>query len=177
MPNVYNGGFPMGYQQIQQPQQYYPQPQYPMQGMQPQQDQRTIHGFDWVIGMQGANAYAVPAGKTFVLFDASPDSHSFFLKSTDITGKPFPPIMFDYEQHKEELQQAPSAPAVDLSGYVPVKQFEALKAELEALKSKPMPDVLTAEDVRDMFDQMIEQRFARVSVPAESKPRKVAAEK
>lgn len=149
----YNSGFPATYQpmypQYQQPYMQQPYPQ--------QQDQRAIHGFDWVIGRQGADAYTVPAGKTFILFDAAPDSHQFFIKSADPTGKPYPAAVFDYVQHKDDDKPA----AVDLSGYVPLAQFEALKKEMDELKAQPMPETLTAEDVKDMFDQMMEQRFAK----------------
>lgn len=167
MANIFNPSYSG---QFQSSQPYYQQQPFPPQ---PAQDQRTIHGFDWVIGMQGANAYNVPVGKTFVLFDASPGSNSFFLKSTDITGRPYPPVMFDYEQHKEaEPAPSPAPQKVDLSGYVPVAQFDALKQELEALKNRQMPSSLTVEDVRELFDQMMEQRFARVASPAETKSRK-----
>lgn len=138
MAGIYNNGFPATYQPY-------------IQQYQPQQDQRAIHGFDWVLGAEGANAYNVPLGKTFILFDASPNSNHFFLKSTDATGRPMPAVMFDYEQHKVEAGQ-------DM--YVPVAQFEALKKELDEIKSKPTPATLTAEDVRDLFDQMMEQRFS-----------------
>lgn len=168
MAGLYNNGFSTPFQQpyFQQPYTY----QQPVQQMpsppNPQQGQMAIHGFDWVLGHDGANAYNVPVGKTFILFDASPNSNHFFLKSTDITGKPLPAVMFDYEQHKEEPQAAAS---VDLSGYVPVAQFEALKKELEEIKAQPAPVSLTAEDVKELFDQMMEQRFARTTAEPKGK--------
>ena len=154
----YGSGFGMNQPFYQQP---FQNTQFPPQ---PAQDQRTIHGFDWVIGMQGANAYNVPVGKTFVLFDASPGSNSFFLKSTDITGRPYPPVMFDYEPHKE-AEPAPSQTMqqVDMSGYVPIAQFNDLKRELEELKARQVPEGMTADEVRELFDQLMEQRFARAS--------------
>lgn len=174
---LYNNGFPAGYQPAQyytQPQPgFFGQPQYQQQfQQQPQyvQPERTISGFDWVLGAEGAKAYNVPAGKTYVLFDADPDSNHFFLKSTDVTGKPNPAVMFDYEQHKEETKQE-AAQQIDLSGYVPVQQFESLKKELETLKAQTetTAEPLTAEDVREIFDQLMEQRFARVSEPKATK--------
>lgn len=168
---------PMQYGMQQYPQMTYPQNQPNMQGMpqmqqqmpqQPvqhtQQDQKQqlmIHGFDWVLGKDGANSYYVPPGKTFLLFDATPDSNMFFLKTNDYSGRPLPPIAFDYSEHKEETQKP--APEIDMSKYVPVEQFETLKKEFTALKSKPQAKTLTADDVKEIFEQMIEQKFARPS--------------
>ena len=114
---MYNYGFPATYQPFYQP---------PIV----QQNQRSIHGFDWVIGSQGANAYVVPAGKTYVLFDATPDSDHFFLKSSDAAGKPFPAMMFDYSPHKENVEKEPERSEIDLSGFVTKTDLDELKAGL-----------------------------------------------
>lgn len=181
MPNLYNTGFPVSYQPVQP---YYSQPQY-MQQTVPQQymnnvvqqgvpqDQRTIHGFDWVLGSQAANAYTVPAGKTFVLFDATPNSDHFWLKSSDVTGKPFPAVMFDYAPHKEDEKADSHAQSVDLSGYVPIKEFDELKKELSTLK-ETKNEALTSDDVKELFDKMMEDRFSQLSAPSKTKKKEVS---
>ena len=73
MLNGYPATYPQYYPQFQPIQPNYQQnnvqnQQYPVQ----QQEQKTINGFDWVLGPEGAASYIVPAGKTFILFDAIP---------------------------------------------------------------------------------------------------------
>lgn len=145
---MYNYGFPATYQ--------------PLQQYIPQQTQRSIHGFDWVIGSQGANAYVVPAGKTYVLFDATPDSDHFYLKSSDATGKPFPAIMFDYCPHTDDK---PERPEVDMSGFATKEDINELKAGL-----------LTIESVKEVFDQMIDDRFSQLSSTGTKTRKKETAE-
>ena len=174
-------GFPATYQQ------YYPQFQ-PFQSnfqqnnvqnqQQPiqQQEQKAINGFDWVLGQEGATSYIVPPGKTFILFDASPNSNHFYLKSSDYTGKPSPAMMFDYCEHKEDQEKVKEKQEVDLSGCAKKDDFEVLRSEIEELKKKPEPDVLTADDVREIFDEMIGDRFAQLTAPVhEPKTRKKEA--
>lgn len=174
MPLPFNG-YPATYQQYYpQFQPMYQQPNSQIQQIPAQQEQKAINGFDWVIGDDGANAYMVPAGKTFILFDASPNSEHFFLKSSDPMGKPSPAIKFDYCEHKEEKKNPEEkAQVVDLSTCAKKEDFDVLRKEFEELKKKPEPDHLTAEDVREIFNELIDDRFAKLTAPAsETKSRK-----
>lgn len=168
------GGYPATYQQ------YYPQIQ-PYQGAFPQnniqaqpqqvQDQKAINGFDWVLGSEGAASYLVPAGKTFILFDASPNSDHFYIKTADMTGKPYPAVMFDYCEHKDEPVKKDEKPVVDLSDCVKKGDLEALRKEIEELRQKS--EAISADDVREIFDQMIGDRFSQLTAPThEAKTRK-----
>lgn len=178
MPLAFNG-FPATYPQMypQYPgyqQMYQQQPaQIPQQQS---QEQKAINGFDWVLGSEGAASYIVPAGKTFILFDASPNSEHFFLKSSDLTGKPSPAIMFDYCEHKEEQKKPEEKPVIDLSGCVKKEDLEPLRKDLQKLMNKPEPETLTHEDVREIVDQIMNDRFAQLTGAAhEPKTRKKEA--
>lgn len=177
MLNGYPATYPQYYPQFQPTQPNYQQnnvqnQQYPVQ----QQEQKTINGFDWVLGPEGAASYIVPAGKTFILFDAIPNNMHFYLKSSDMSGKPSPAVMFDYSEHKEDQTQKKEKAEVDLSGCVKKDDFDSLRKELDELKKKPEPNYLTSDDVREIFDELIGDRFAQFTAAThETKTRKKEA--
>ena len=128
---AYNTGFPATYQPM-----YYQPQQWQLQNtQQPQQPQNT--GVIWVQGEAGAKSYLVAPNTTVQLWDS--ERQCIYLKSADASGMPSMKIL-DYTIRENQPVNAPvsavSAPAVDLSGYVTKAEFEALRAELEALTKK-----------------------------------------
>jgi len=128
---AYNTGFPATYQPM-----YYQPQQWQLQNtQQPQQPQNT--GVIWVQGEAGAKSYLVAPNTTVQLWDS--ERQCIYLKSADASGMPSMKIL-DYTIRENQPVNAPvsavSTPAVDLSGYVTKAEFEALRAELEALTKK-----------------------------------------
>lgn len=115
----------------------------PMQGPAPQP---TILGPYYVSGDAGARGFLVGANNTVLLFDADPDASVFWLKSADAAGMPSMRT-FDYTERMNAPKQSQEAvncvPAQNVE-YVIRADFDALAAkydaivaELEALKAKP----------------------------------------
>ena len=125
---AYNAGFPATYQ----PMYYAPQYQQPIQ-----QQQQQTNGIIWVSGEAGAKAYLIAPNTTVQLWDS--ESQRIYLKSADASGMPSMKVL-EYTICGQTAQNAPvSAPAaqtVDLSGYVTKTEFEALKAQIDALTKK-----------------------------------------
>lgn len=68
----------------------------------------------WCQGIAGAQAYPVMPGQSVMLLDAEPSSHSFYIKSVDVSGMPMPLRIFDYKertQEQNEGQEGVSNPA------------------------------------------------------------------
>lgn len=104
----------------------------PANAAQPQPQPAT--GINWVQGEEGARAWMVSAGNTVLLMDS--DGSSFYLKSADASGMPQPLRIFDYVERTQTPKtpaQSAQAPAVE---YVTRTEFDALAAEIEALKVK-----------------------------------------
>lgn len=112
--------------QYQQPMQMpYHQPQMPMQGQIPPQ---SSSGLLFVLGESDAQSYPVAPNNTVVLWDKN--NTTLYIKTVDAQGIPSMQI-FDYT---ERTQNAPQKGAeID---YVKRADFDALKKEFEALRSK-----------------------------------------
>ena len=128
------------------PQNNYTQPPYYMPNLQmPQaQAQQPMYsapttsnsGLIWVQGETGAKSYLVAPGQTVMLMDS--EDNRFFLKSSDSSGMPLPLRVFRYsEQIAGEPQKTPlNAPDNEAREFVTRDEFEALKAEINALSAK-----------------------------------------
>ena len=130
------------------PQNNYTQPPYYMPNLQmPQaQTQQPMYsaptpttsnsGLIWVQGETGAKSYLVAPGQTVMLMDS--EDNRFFLKSSDNSGMPLPLRIFRYsEQIAGEPQKTPlNAPDNEAREFVTRDEFEALKAEINALSAK-----------------------------------------
>lgn len=150
---LYNNGFPVGYQQVQQP--IYQQPVYQvqpqMQGQQYQQQfqqqpqqQQTQHQSNriWVQGDAGAKSYLVAPNVTVDLWDS--ERPTIYLKSADASGMPSMTIL-DYTVRGK----SPTVPVVPVSENpmyalkddvdALYSQISAIRAELDTLNKKPAP--------------------------------------
>lgn len=130
------------------PQNNYTQPPYYMPNLQmPQaQAQQPMYtapnpttsnsGLIWVQGETGAKSYLVAPNQTVMLMDS--EDNRFFLKSSDSSGMPLPLRIFRYsEQIAGEPQKTPlNAPDTEAREFVTRDEFEALKAEINALSGK-----------------------------------------
>lgn len=142
MFNSYGNNFGSGYGMYQVPNysvpQYAPQPQISYQQPQqtqpqqvqaqpqPQYMQKPNSNVEYVNGIEGAKALAIPPNHTRLLVDS--DSHTFFIKTTDSEGKPTIRI-FDYEERTGEKK--------DSANFVTLEQFEDFKREMfDRLKGK-----------------------------------------
>lgn len=87
--------FPVGYQPT-----YFPQTPTLNAQQNPQQQQNTSNGIQWVQGEAAAKSFFVPAGQNVLLMDS--ESSCFYIKSTDNAGMPLPLRIFDYTERKQE---------------------------------------------------------------------------
>lgn len=130
------------------PQNNYTQPPYYMPNLPQTQAQQPMYnmpnpapttsnsGLIWVQGETGAKSYLVAPGQTVMLMDS--EDNRFFLKSSDNSGMPLPLRIFRYsEQVTGEPQKTPlNAPDTEAREFVTRDEFEALKAEINALSAK-----------------------------------------
>lgn len=107
--------FPMGYQPMI--------PQY-------QQQQNT--GIIWVDGEGAARSYLVAPNSTVQLWDSS--AQVVYLKSADASGMPSMKVL-DYTI-RNTSKPRPETPADRADNYATVRDLEAIRAEIEAIKSK-----------------------------------------
>ena len=108
---MYNNGFPVTYQPIQQP------------VYMPQQPQPVQNAMIWIQGgEEGAKAYQTVAGSTIPLWDS--EQKTIYLKTTDASGRPTMKIL-DYTIRGEE--QAVSNPIESKSDYVTKGDLEELR--------------------------------------------------
>lgn len=133
--NNFNNGYSMPNYSAPQ---YVPQAQ-PMYGAQPQQQpqqqfqpqymQKPNSNVEYVNGIEGAKALALPPNHTRLLIDS--DSQAFFIKSTDNEGKPTIRI-FDYVERNGEEK-----PKAQQMNFVTIEQFEDFKKDIyERIKPK-----------------------------------------
>ena len=114
--------FPAGYQP------YQPQMNY----------QQQSNGIIWVQGIEAMKSYPVSAGQSVLLMDS--ESNCFGIKTADASGMPLPLRIFDYKERiAQNAQNAPTAAAIDTSGFVTREEFEARIAEICASESKRKP--------------------------------------
>lgn len=104
--------------------------------------QPSSNGILWVQGEEGAKAWMVAPGSTVMLMDS--DGSSFYLKSADPSGMPQPLRIFDYKERVNEPKTPVESTQIQNVEYVTVDRFndlaaryDALEAELDALKNKP----------------------------------------
>ena len=103
--------------------------QYPQQNY-IQQPTPNSDGLIYVHGIEGANAYQIPAGVSKVtLWDDTDDC--FYVKGYDPTGKPRILAWNDYKAHVvEESTPAVAAPQIDTSQYLTRDEFNKILSEL-----------------------------------------------
>ena len=128
---AYNSYFPAGYQPYQYPQQ---QQQYSQQQQQyPQQS-----GLVWVQGEAGAKSYLVAPNTSVLLMDS--EAQKFYIKTTDASGMPLPLRVFSYAEASNNAQNAPQmAEAINPSSYVTKREFDAFKAQIDAILKQEEP--------------------------------------
>lgn len=108
---------PMQDNLMQMRQQFQPPAPAPQQGM------------IWVQGETGAKSYLVASGHTVPLWDS--ENQTVYIKSVDGAGMPSMRIL-DYTE-RTAAPRTPQAPAVE---YVPRSEFDALAAQVAALKKE-----------------------------------------
>ena len=108
---------PMPDNLMQMRQQFQPPASAPQQGM------------IWVQGETGAKSYMVASGNTVPLWDS--ENQTVYIKSVEAAGMPWMRIL-DYTE-RTAATRAPKAPAVE---YVPRSEFDALAAQVAALKKE-----------------------------------------
>ena len=86
-------------------------------------------GMIWVQGESGAKSFLVANGNTVPLWDS--ENQTVYIKSVDGAGMPSMRIL-DYTE-RTAAPRAPQAPAVE---YVPRSEFDALAAQVAALKKE-----------------------------------------
>ena len=102
----------------------------PYSGMQQtyyQQPQQTNSGFQWVQGESAAKAFHVDPGQTVLLMDS--DNPVLYLKSTDVSGRPTPMVIYDLVERKEQPVVNNMVEKIDLSEYVKRSDIENIIAE------------------------------------------------
>lgn len=128
-----NPYFPATYQapvnpyQIQMMQNQLAQMQQQMQPM--QAAPQSGGGLVWVQGIEGAKSHQIGAGQSVLLMDS--ESNCFFIKAADASGMPLPLRIFDYkERAAQSAQNAPTAAANDMAGFITRDEFEARIAQI-----------------------------------------------
>lgn len=112
---------------------YFQQPTMQQPIQQPRYVPQPNSNIEYVNGLEGVKALILPPNCTRLVLDS--DAKCFYIKRTDMEGRP------SIEVHPYtdlESQQKPQTPVVN---FVTVDQFEALKKEIEILKSKLVTEV------------------------------------
>lgn len=112
---AYNPLFPTGYQ----PMQAYPQTQA--------QPQAQNTGRIYVQGEASAKSYLVAPNSTVTLWDL--ESPTIYVKSADASGMPSMRV-FDYTERTEKPVEKETV------NYITKQEFDALKTEIDAIKSE-----------------------------------------
>lgn len=97
------------------------------------QPQQPTSPITWVQGEAGAKAYLVGAGQSVVLWDS--DAQTIYIKSADGSGLPSMRIL-DWTERVQAPKQAAGAPQTPTVEFVTRTEFEALRAEMDALRGK-----------------------------------------
>lgn len=119
---AYNSGYPVTYPYIQQTY------------------QAPTNSIIWVQGEAGAKSYMVAPNTTVQLWDS--EAQTIYLKSADASGMPSLRVL-DYTI-RENTQKGPGTAQISAVGsqvdnsttYVTKAEFEAVKAQIEALTAK-----------------------------------------
>lgn len=109
----------------------------PMQQTQITATQQNGNGTIWVQGEEGAKAYLLAPGNTVVLWDS--ENQTIYIKSADQSGIPSMRIL-DWTERTNAPKQSNQThtvtqPQISLDNYVTREEFDALAAELAAMKS------------------------------------------
>lgn len=103
-------------------------------------NRNNSNGYVWVDGENAARAWYVNAGETVLLMDSN--AASFYLKSSDDTGKPLPLRIFDYV---ERDRSADNTKILDNKEnnlddkYVTRKEYDELQNKLSMLLENMHP--------------------------------------
>ncbi len=93
-----------------------------------------INDMIWVLGEVEATSYPVAPNNTVVLWDKN--QHTIYIKSANAQGVPSMRIL-DYSERLSEAQNATETHSCKCSeNYVHIDDFNALKAEFEAMSEK-----------------------------------------
>lgn len=131
--------FPVGYQPAQI---YYPQSNYQTN---PQQQAQAQSGIIWVQGEAGAKSYLVAPNTTVQLWDS--EAQTIYLKSADASGMPSIKTL-DYTV-RERVQAEISHDNQAKVEFVTRQEFDALKAEIQALTAIPKKSTTKKTEVKD----------------------------
>lgn len=124
---------PMTYQQqIQQLQQQAQQAQQQLPQQQIPQQMQNSGLFFFVNSQKEVDEWVLNAGQTAFFFDRN--NPIFYIKSVAQNGLSQPVEVYDYKQREKSIEDATTAPSVDMDKYITREEFDALKAELESLK-------------------------------------------
>lgn len=118
---LYNGGYPVTYQNpylIQQPQ------------YQPQQQQQN--GIIWIQGEAAAKSYLVAPNTSVALWDS--ESQTVYIKSADASGMPSMKVL-DYTI-RDNAQAQNAQTAVNTVNYATKDEIEALKGQIDNLRMR-----------------------------------------
>ena len=123
------------YTNVQNNQQNFQQQQQQMQSPQPTMQMQS--NIEYVNGIEGAKAFILPPNTQKLLLDS--DSAFFYIKTTDMQGKPtvkrFKYIDVDAEQSQPKQEQ-PKVSYVTLEQFTDLlENFDNLKKEFEKMKS------------------------------------------
>ena len=130
--------FPQTYQPMQQPMQQQIPQQMPQQmpGTQPSQQNTMPTGQNsiiWVTGLEEAQKYPVAPNGAVVLWEQT--GKTIFVKQSDATGRPTLTI-YDLVERTETAQNGVSQTGGTSPEYVTKREFEALCATVEEIKTK-----------------------------------------
>lgn len=114
-------------------------PIQPMQAQQaqpnaPTMPQASSNSIIWVQGEEGAKAYLVAPNNTVVLWDS--ENPTIYLKSADASGIPSMRVLDWTERSATSKVTLPSVLEQNADKFVTREEFDALKAQLEAMKPK-----------------------------------------
>lgn len=103
---------------------------------QPPTQATASSGLIWVQGETGAKSYFVAPNSTVMLMDSEGDR--FYLKTVDPSGMPLPLRIFEYSEitDSDEAKTHADAPKINQDNYVTRDEFNALKAEIDGMKTK-----------------------------------------
>ena len=98
----------------------------------PQLIQNGSSSIIWVQGESGAKAYPVGPGNRVILMDSEQDR--FYIKSTDINGKPEPLRAYEYKEISDINTEEVNPVVIDNSEYATKEDLESIKDSLASLK-------------------------------------------
>lgn len=114
-------------------QQFNPYLQQPQMQMQPQMQQQQVNTNKiYVSGIEDVRMRSLPSNSEYIFLDN--EKSILYQKKVDANGQ-FEVKAYDITEHKGDMGTV-AQQSIDLSGYVPRNEFEALQGELRALQDK-----------------------------------------